>query len=93
MAEMKTRKKTEVEEAYDLSQCDEAKADLCSAAEEFISEFQECEGNVYYSTFTKASRALWDLEHARRVQKCTKVGNEWDFESSITGKYRYPHLR
>ena len=93
MAEMKTRKKTEIEEGYDLAQCEEAKEALCSAAEEFIIEFQDCEGNVYYSTFTKASRALWDLEHARRVQKCTKVGNVWDFENSITGKYRYPHLR
>ena len=93
MAEMKTRKKDSVEKAHDEAECQNAKADLCNAAEEFISEFQECEGNVYYSTFTKASRALWDLEHSRRVQKCTKVGNQWDFDNSITGKYRYPHLR
>jgi hypothetical protein len=93
MADMKTRNKAKAEKEYDQLQCLDAASDLCNAAESFINEFQDCDGNVYYSTFSTASRALWDLEHARRVAGCIKVGHEWDMENSITGKFRYPHLR
>ena len=93
MADMKTRNKGKAEKDYDHLQCLGAASDLCNASEEFINEFQECGGDVYYSTFNKASKALWDLEHARRVAGCVKVGELWDMENSVVGKFRYEHLR
>ena len=93
MADMKTRNKGKAEKDYDHLQCLDAASNLCNASEEFINEFQECDGDVTYSAFIKASRAVWGLEHARRIAGCVKVGELWDMENSIVGKYRYEHLR
>ena len=92
MADMKTRNKGKAEKDYDHLQCLDAASDLCNASEEFINEFQECGGDVYYSTFNKASKALWDLEHTRRIIKTTHVGAQWDMENGVAGQYRYAHL-
>ena len=92
MADMQTRKKNAKEKAYDDECLKDAERTMVQTAEDFISEFQECEGDVWYTTFNKASRALWDLEHTRRIIKTTHVGAQWDMENGVAGHYRYAHL-
>ena len=92
MADMQTRKKNAKEKAHDEECLKDAERTMVQTAEDFISEFQECEGDVWYTTFNKASRALWDLEHTRRIIKTTHVGAQWDRENGVAGHYRYAHL-
>ena len=93
MSDMKTRKKTEVERELDQQAVRDAESDLYATAEKFIEEFQDCEGDVYYSTYIRSAQALWHLNHSREIAKCAQVGNEWDINNGVVGKYRYPHLR
>lgn len=93
MPDMKTRKKTEVERQLDQQAVRDAESDLRATAEKFIEEFQDCEGDVCYSTYIKSAHALWDLNHSRKIAKCTKVGESWAMDKGVVGKYRYPHLR
>ena len=92
MADMQTRKKNAKEKAHDEECLKDAERTMVHTAEDFISEFQECEGDVWYTTYSKASRALWDLEHTRRFIKTTHVGAQWDMDNGVAGHYRYAHL-
>jgi len=92
MPDRQTRKKNAKEKAHDEECLRDAERTMVQAAVDFIDEFQECEGDVWHSTYNKASRALWDLRHTQRIIKTTHVGEQWDMENGIAGFYRYEHL-
>ena len=86
---MKTRLKNKAEKEYDSKMFDESKEELVKLASEFASEFSECDGDVFYSTYQKFTNANWKYTQARDVIKMTKVGECWDYENGITGEFRY----
>ena len=86
---MKTRLKNKAEKEYDSQMFDESKEELVKVASEFASEFSECDGDVFYSTYQKFTNANWKYTQDRDVIKMTKVGECWDYENGITGEFRY----
>ena len=86
---MKTRLKNKAEKEYDSKMLDESKEELAKLASEFASEFSECDGDVFYSTYQKFTNANWKYTQARDVINMTKVGESWDYENGIKGEFRY----
>ena len=88
---MKTRKKESAEITFDDLEIEERKRELILQCRDFVSEFADCEGDVFYSTFSKASNAVWRYDESIKNSQCSKVGDEWS--DGVCGKWRYPHLR
>ena len=74
---MKTRLKNKAEKEYDSKMFDESKEELVKLASEFASEFSECDGDVFYSTYQKFTNANWKYTQAVDVMKMSKVGKCW----------------
>ena len=90
---MNTRKKTKIEAQFDHDEVDETQAALNVAYKDFVSEFMEMEGDVLYSTFTKVNNAMHLHDRSVDYAAMKKVGDTFDFEKGVVGKWRYPFLR
>ena len=90
---MKIRLKKQAEKDFDKADIEEKQLALNAACKDFVSEFKDCEGDVFYSTYNKAANAIWQYESSVRNSAMTKVGPEWDHDADVVGKWRYPHLR
>ena len=90
---MKVRLKQKAEKDFDKSDVEEKQRELNAACKDFVEQFIDCEGDVFYSTFSNASNALWQYERVVKDAAATKVGPEWDHDKGVVGKWRYPHLR
>ena len=90
---MKPRLKTKAEKQYDSKMLDESKDELVKLASEFASEFTECDGDVFYSTYQKFTNANWKYTQAMDVIKMTKVGECWDYDQGITGEFKYRDMK
>ena len=89
----KIRLKEQAEHAFDKDDVEEHQLKLNVACKDFVSEFIDCEGDVFYSTAMKAANAVWQYEQSVKNSAMTKVGPEWDHDKGVVGKWRYPHLR
>jgi len=90
---MNTRKKTKTEAQFDHDEVDETQAALNVAYKDFVSEFVDMEGHVLYLTFVKVTDAMHVHDRAADYAAMTKVGDTFDFEKGVVGKWRYPFLR
>ena len=90
---MNTRKKTKTETQFDHDEIDETQAALNVAYKDFVSEFVDMEGHVLYLTFVKVTDAMHVHDRAADYAAMTKVGDAFDFEKGVVGKWRYPFLR
>ena len=86
---MNTRVKNKKEIEYDQQKLDISTKELADIANGFASEFAECEGNVFYSSYQRLQNAAWSYEQEKEMSKMTKVGETWDWQKGICGKYRY----
>jgi len=91
--EMKIRLKKQAEKDFDKTDVEEKQLALNAACKDFVSEFIDCEGDVFYSTYNKAANSIWQYEQSVKNAAMTKVGPEWDHKAGVVGKWRYPHLR
>ena len=85
----KPRDKTDKEKAYDLSELEKETLGCAEAFSTFFTEFVELDGDIFFSTYNKASNAVAAFERAKRFLEMPKVGKEWDWEKGIIGVYRY----
>jgi len=90
---MKVRLKQQAEKEFDKDDVDDKQLALNVACKNFVSEFIDCEGDVFYSTYSKAANSIWQYEQSVRNSAMTKVGPEWNHDDGVVGKWRYPHLR
>ena len=90
---MKVRSKAKAEKEFDEADVQKRQIELNAACKDFVSEFVDSEGDVFYSTYNKAANAIWQYEHSVRNSAMTKVGPEWNHDAGVVGKWRYPHLR
>ena len=86
---MNVRKKNAKEREYDQSQIDQARRDLADVAVNFIQEFGECDGDVFYSSYKDFSNKAWHYEREKENSAMPKVGDVWDWENKVCGVYRY----
>ena len=86
---MKTRVKNKKEVEYDQQKLDISTKELADIANGFASEFAECDGDVFYSTYQKLQNAAWSYDRERDMAKMTKVGEVWEWQEGICGEYRY----
>ena len=89
----KIRLKEQAEHAFDKDDVEEHQFKMNVACKDFVSEFMDCEGEVFYSTAMKAMNSVWQYEQSVKNSAMTKVGPEWDHDKGVVGKWRYPHLR
>jgi hypothetical protein len=87
------RLKEQAEHEFDKDDVEEHQFKMNEACTGFVSEFIDCEGEVYYSTAMKAMNAVWQYERSVKDSAATMVGPEWDRDKGVVGKWRYPHLR
>ncbi len=86
---MKTRRKNNIEMSHDIKLLDEARRDLAESAVNFIQEFGECDGDVFYSSYKDFSNKAWQYEREKENSAMPKVGDTWDWENKVCGAYRY----
>ncbi len=86
---MNTRVKNKKEIEYDQQKLDISTKELADIANGFASEFAECEGNVFYSSYQRLQNAAMRYEQEKEMSKMTKVGETWDWQKGICGEYRY----
>jgi len=86
---MNVRKKNAKEREYDQLQIDQARRDLADVAVNFIQEFGECDGDVFYSSYKDFSNKAWHYEREKENSAMPKVGDVWDWENKVCGVYRY----
>ena len=90
---MKVRLKNQAEHEFDKDDVEEHQLKMNVACKDFVSEFMDCEGEVFYSTAMKAMNSVWQYDQSVKNSAMTKVGPEWDHDKGVVGKWRYPHLR
>ena len=87
---MKTRRKNNIEMSHDIKLLDEARRDLAEEAVNFLQEFVETEGQgILYSTVVDFQNKIWQYEREKENSAMSKVGDTWDWENKICGKWRY----
>ncbi len=87
---MNVRKKNAKEKQYDQLQIDQARRDLTEEAVNFLQEFVETEGQgILYSTVVDFQNKIWQYEREKENSAMSKVGDTWDWENKICGKWRY----
>ena len=89
----KIRLKEQAELDFDKSDVEDSRIKMNATCKDFVSEFMDCEGEVFYSTAMKAMNSVWQYEQSVKNSAMTKVGPEWDHDKGVVGKWRYPHLR
>ena len=90
---MKIRLKEQAEYEFDKDDVEEKQLKMNVAFKDFMEQFIDCEGDVFYSTAMMATNALYQHKHAVENAAMTRVGPEWDHDKGVVGKWRYPHLR
>ena len=90
---MKTRLKNKAEKQHDVKMINDAVNEFVKVASEFVDEFAECEGDVFYSSYQKFSSAKWKYANDLETSKMTRVGECWDYEAGVTGEYKYHDLK
>ena len=58
----KIRLKEQAEHAFDKDDVEEHQFKMNVACKDFVSEFTDCEGEVFYSTAMKAMNSVWQYE-------------------------------
>jgi len=86
---MKTREKNKKEIEIDNQRLTKSTKKLADIANCFASEFAECDGDVFYSSFKNLENAAMGYEQEKEMSKMTKVGETWDWQKGICGEYRY----
>jgi hypothetical protein len=89
----KIRLKKQAELDFDKSDVEDSRIKMNATCKDFVTEFIDCEGEVYYSTAMKAMNCVWQNEQTIKHAGYTKVGPDWDHDAGVAGKWRYPHLR
>ena len=90
---MKIRLKEQAEHEFDKDDVEEKQLKMNVAFKDFMEQFIDCEGDVFYSTAMMAQNALFQYQSAVENTAMTKVGPEWDHDKGVVGKWRYPRLR
>jgi hypothetical protein len=86
---MKVRAKNKSEKEYDQLQLNKARYDLAEQATNFASEFSECDGDVFYSTYQDFANKAWQYDHEKSLSAMGRVGPDWDYKKNICGVMRY----
>ncbi len=86
---MKIRNKNVKEKQYDQLQIGQARRDLADVAVNFIQQFGECDGEVFYSLYKDFENKAWEYESEKENGAMKKVGEDWDWENKVCGEYRY----
>ena len=87
---MNVRKKNSKEREYDQLQIDQARRDLAEEAVNFLQEFHESQGRgVLYFSVTDFQDKVWQYEREKENSAMPKVGDTWDWENNVCGKWRY----
>jgi len=89
---MKTRKKTKAEIDHDKRENQKSTENLISKSLDFIDTFFDCEGEVWFSDATKMHNAAFHYKHNKEILAADKVGDTWDMDNGIIGKYRYENI-
>lgn len=85
--EMKTRKKTKKEVEADVINATEKLNDLHKISAEFIDEYLECDGDVWYSMAIKLRDSVWSVDHAKRRLAQSKVSDKYGQKATYSGVY------
>jgi GTP1/Obg family GTP-binding protein len=86
---MNVRKKNAKEKEYDQAELDRARQVLADYAVNFVQEFAECDGDVFYSSYKDFSNKAWQYEREKENSAMPKVGDTWDYKNKICGVHRY----
>ena len=87
---MNVRKKNAKEKQYDKLQIDQARRALAEEAVNFLQEFHESEGRcILYFSVMDFQDKVWQYEREKENSAMSKVGDTWDWENKICGKWRY----
>ena len=87
---MNVRKKNAKEKQYDQLQIDQARRALAEEAVNFLQEFHESQGRgVLYFSVTDFQDKVWQYEREKENSAMPKVGDTWDWENNVCGKWRY----
>jgi hypothetical protein len=84
-----TRRKDEYEKDIDNEKIDSCMQDLLNTVGLFLAEFEEMDGDVLYSTYTKIRESTHSANHSKKVKEMPRVGPIWDFDKGVTGEYYY----
>jgi len=84
-----TRRKDEYEKDIDNEKIDSCMQDLLRVVGIFLAEFEEMDGDVLYSTYTKVRESACSANHSKQVKEMPRVGPVWDFDKGVTGEYYY----
>jgi hypothetical protein len=87
------RLKEQAEREFDKDDVAQRQLQMNATCKDFVTEFIDCEGEVYYSTAMKAMNCVFQYEQSVKHSGYSKVGPEWDNDAGVAGKWRYPHLR
>ena len=90
---MKTREKNKKEKEHDQKRLEKATKELADVANGFATEFAECDGDVFYSSFQKLKNAAMEYDREKEMSKMTKVGESWDWQKGICGEHRYRDIQ
>ena len=84
---MKTRKKTKKEVEADVINATERLNDLHKISREFIADYIECDGDVWYSVAMKFRNAVWAVDHAKRRLRQVNVSDKYGQRATYIGNY------
>ena len=84
---MKTRKKTKKEVAADVINATEKLNELHKISGEFITDYIECDGDVWYSIVMKFRNAVWAVDHAKRRLGQVNVSDKYGQRATYIGNY------
>jgi hypothetical protein len=84
-----TRRKDEYEKDIDNEKVESCMQDLLRVVEIFLAEFEEMDGDVLYSTYTKVRESTCSANHSKQAKEMPRVGPIWDFDKGVTGEYYY----
>ena len=84
---MQTRNKTKKEVQADVINATEKLNDLHKISAEFIDEYMECDGDVFFSVAMKLRNAVWSVDHAKRRLAQSKVSDKYGQKATYLGVY------
>ena len=90
---MKTRAKNKKETDHDQKSLANSTKELADMVSNFVIEFAECDGDVFYSSFVKLQTASFKYNSAKDVLNMPKVGEYWDYNKGVTGEFKYRDIK
>ena len=69
-----TRRKDEYEKDIDNEKVESCMQDLLRVVEIFLAEFEEMDGDVLYSTYTKVRESTCSANHPKQAKEMPRVG-------------------